>query len=68
MNVIESLKSSDQCVFWNISLSHTSETGDFMADFFKGLIFQVLNHSGGLFSDWSEQLNLSKIQSRDTED
>jgi hypothetical protein len=39
-----------------------------MADLFEGLIFQVLQHSGGLFSDFSKQLNLSKIQSHPTED
>jgi hypothetical protein len=66
-NVIESLKSSDECVFWNVSLSRTSKSGDSMVDLFKGLIFQVLQHAGGLFSDFAEQLNLAKINSPHTE-
>jgi hypothetical protein len=67
MNVIESLKSSSKCVFWNVSLSRTAKDRNSMADLFKSIIFQALRHSGGLFSDFAEQLNLSKINSPHTE-
>jgi hypothetical protein len=67
MNVIEGLKSSDECVFWNVSLPRTSKSGDSIADLFKGIIFQALQHSDGLFSGFAEQLNLSKINSPHTE-
>ena len=67
MNVIENLKSSGQCVLWTVSLSRTLKSGDSMADLFKSLIFQILQHSGGLFGDFTEQLNLSKIRSPHTE-
>jgi hypothetical protein len=60
--VIEALKSSTQCVFWNISGLRASKGAGNMAELFKSLIFQVLQHSGGQFCNLAEQLNLSKVR------
>jgi hypothetical protein len=60
--MIEALKSSTQCVFWNVSGLCASKGADNMAELFKSLIFQVLQHSGGQFCNLAEQLNLSKVR------
>jgi hypothetical protein len=66
-NVIENLKLSSQCVFWNLPLTRTSSSAHTMVELFRGIIFQALQYSSDLFSSCAEQLNLSKINAAHTE-
>lgn len=63
-DVIHGLASNSHCVFWSLSLPRLSDgEGETMASVFKALIHQVLQQSAGLFAQFSEQLNLTKIRS-----
>jgi hypothetical protein len=66
-DVIQSLSTSSQCVFWNLSLPRTSEQDCTMASFFKSIIYQALRNSGDIFTQFSEQLNLIKINCSHTD-
>jgi hypothetical protein len=66
-DVIRGLTTSSRCVFWNLSLPSTAEEDGSMASVFKSLIYQALQHSAGLFAQFSEQLNLLKVQSTHTD-
>jgi hypothetical protein len=66
-DVISGLTKNGQRVFWNISLPRPSEKGGTMADVFKSLLHQVLRNSGALFTQFTEQLNLEKIQAAHTD-
>ncbi|RYO32752.1 hypothetical protein AA0111_g4532 [Alternaria arborescens] len=66
-NVINSLKLGSQCVFWNLPLTSNPSDPHTMAEMFRSIIFQALQHSGDLFNSFSEQLNLSKINATHTE-
>jgi hypothetical protein len=66
-NVIENLRLTSQCVFWNLPLARTASDTHTMEDLFRSIIFQVLQHSGDLFSSFAEHLNLSKIHATHTE-
>jgi hypothetical protein len=65
--VVRHLLAKKQSVFWIISPDPRSERMTTIADLFKTIIFQLLQHSGGLFTDYSEQLNLAKVCSPHTE-
>jgi hypothetical protein len=66
-DVIQTLASQRQSVFWNLSLPRISEGDDTMASVFKALIHQLLQHSADLFVEFAEQLNLIKINSAHTD-
>jgi hypothetical protein len=66
-DIVKHLLVNGQCVFWNISSGLRSKHRLTMIDIFKSLIFQTLRHSGSLYTELSEQLNLSKVQSLHTE-
>jgi hypothetical protein len=65
--VIENLKRSGQCVFWNLPPTRTSTAAHTIAELFRSIIFQALKYSGDLFSSCSEQLKLSKLHATHTE-
>ncbi|KAF2001217.1 hypothetical protein P154DRAFT_596826 [Amniculicola lignicola CBS 123094] len=65
--MIKHLRGRAQYVFWNISLGPRSERIVSMNEIFKTIIFQALQHSGQLFTDFAEQLNLSELQSSHTD-
>jgi len=66
-NVIQNLKLGTQRVFWSLPLGRTSPDVHTIEELFRGIIFQVLQHSGDLFNSCAEQLNLSKIHATHTE-
>jgi hypothetical protein len=66
-DVISGLTKNGQRVLWNISLPRPSEKGGTMADVFKTLLHQVLRNSAALFTQFTEQLNLEKIQAAHTD-
>jgi hypothetical protein len=66
-NVIENLKPNSQCVFWDLSSTRSSPSAHTMVALFKGIIFQILQQSSNLFSNFTEQLNLSKINAAHTD-
>ncbi|KAI4936800.1 uncharacterized protein J4E92_001525 [Alternaria infectoria] len=66
-NVIQSMKLGSQHVFWNLPSGRTSSDAQTIEELFRGIIFQVLQHSGDLFNSCAEQLNLSKIHATHTE-
>jgi len=65
--VIQEMRSESQRVFWNLPSGRTSSDAQTIEGLFRGIIFQVLQHSGDLFSSCAEQLNLSKIHATHTE-
>ena len=66
-NVIQNMKLKSQRVFWNLPSGRGSSDTQTIEELFRGIIFQVLQHSGHLFSSCAEQLNLSKIHATHTE-
>ena len=66
-NVIQNMKLKSQRVFWNLPSGRGSSDMQTIEELFRGIIFQVLQHSGHLFSSCAEQLNLSKIHATHTE-
>ena len=66
-NVIEHLRLSGQCVFWNLSSNLAPPCAHTLTNLFKGIIFQALQSSSNAFSSFAEQLNLSKIHDPHTE-
>lgn len=66
-NVIQNMKLGSQRVFWNLPSGRTSSDAQTIEELFRGIIFQILQHSGDLFSSCAEQLNLSKIHATHTE-
>ncbi|CAN9398485.1 unnamed protein product [Alternaria alternata] len=66
-NVIEILKPNSQCVFWDLSSTRSSPSAHTMVALFKCIIFQILQQSSNLFSNFTEQLNLSRINAAHTD-
>ncbi|KAI4612434.1 hypothetical protein J4E80_007167 [Alternaria sp. BMP 0032] len=66
-NVIQNMKFGSQRVFWNLPLGCSSSDAQTIEELFRGIIFQVLQHSGDLFNSCAEQLNLSKVHATHTE-
>ncbi|KAI4681790.1 uncharacterized protein J4E84_007386 [Alternaria hordeiaustralica] len=66
-NVIQEMRSGSQRVFWNLPSGRTFSEAQTIEELFRGIIFQVLQHSGDLFSSCAERLNLSKIHATHTE-
>ncbi|CAN9272915.1 unnamed protein product [Alternaria alternata] len=67
MNVIENLKPNSQCVSWDLSSTRSSPSAHTMVALFKGIIFQILQQSSNLFGNFTEQLNLLKINAAHTD-
>jgi len=66
-NVIQNIRLGSQRVFWNLPPGRTSSDAQTIEELFRGIIFQVLQHSGDLLDSCAEQLNLSKIHATHTE-
>ncbi|KAH3912803.1 hypothetical protein HBH56_107790 [Parastagonospora nodorum] len=66
-DVISVLTKNGQRVLWNMSLPRSSERNWTMGDVFKSLLHQVLRDSAALFTQFTEQLNLEKIQAAHTD-
>ncbi|KAI4658936.1 uncharacterized protein J4E79_006696 [Alternaria viburni] len=66
-NVIQNMRLGSRRVFWYLPSGRTSSDAQTIEELFKGIIFQVLQHSGDLVSSCAEQLNLSKIHATHTE-
>ncbi|KAH4299182.1 hypothetical protein HBH64_047280 [Parastagonospora nodorum] len=66
-DAISVLTKNGQRVLWNISLPRSSERNWTMGDVFKSLLHQVLRDSAALFTQFTEQLNLEKIQAAHTD-
>ncbi len=65
--ITTTLKTNSQVVFWYLSIPHMSERTVSTEDVFKNIIFQALQHSGNRFTQFAEQLNLSKINGPHTD-
>ncbi|KAI8940633.1 hypothetical protein NX059_001905 [Plenodomus lindquistii] len=67
-DVIKRLNSSNDRVFWNLTLPRMlSGEGDCMANVFKSLTHQILKHSADLFAEFAGQLNAVKVLGSHTE-
>lgn len=67
VEIIEGLSKTNQSVFWVLSLPVSSDWGGSVANVFKNIIHQALQHSTGLFTQYAEQLNLEKIHCSHTD-
>jgi hypothetical protein len=60
-DVVQSLKTGDQIVFWDLGSEGNSVHEASMSETFKRVIYQALQYSTGLFAEVSEELSLEKI-------